>query len=185
MKKLVLVVLIVMVGIITSLNIANAEEKPEQIISVNPLGLVFGITNVEYEKVFKDNTTWALRGLYWGQETGDWSWSAIGAGGSYRKYFSPNTNPKVFTGGFWGAGVDFLNISADLESFGDTESGSAFFFGPKGEIGYKWLLGQENNISVSIAGELGYYMGSLEIADTSIPFSGIAFGLPVNIGYAW
>ncbi len=123
-----------------------------------------------------------MRGLYWGYETGSWSWSAIEAGGSYRGFFGP-TAPA---GGYWGVGAEALSLSADYSpTGGTTESASALFFGPKVEVGYRWLLGDKKNFAIGIGGEVGYYFGSIEILGEKMPFSGVAFGIPVSIGYAW
>ncbi len=102
MKK-ILLCMVMLVMLFSVAVFAEEEPKqvlPKQVLSVNPLGLAFGIFNVEYESVISDSSTWAVKGLYWNYETGDWSWSALGAGGRYRGYFSP----KAPAGGYWGAG---------------------------------------------------------------------------------
>jgi hypothetical protein len=179
MKKILLISLSVF--LLVGGGVAFSAEKVKQVISFNPVGLIFGIANVEYERNIDDASTWALRGLYWGHETGGWSWSAFGAGGRYRGYFYPK--PKAPAGGFWGAGVDLLSMSADYTLWDVTESASAFFFGPTGEIGYKWLFG--GGFALGISGEVGYYIGSLEILGSEIPASGFGVGASVNLGYAW
>lgn len=106
-KKIFLATFMGMVLVLTTVSIARAGSYTS-VLSANPIGLVFGIANVEYQKNVGDNSAWAIRGLYWGDKAGDWEWSALGVGGGYRGFFAP-TAPA---GGFWGVGLDLLNLSA-------------------------------------------------------------------------
>lgn len=172
--KWILAIGIVGIGV----NFARAEERPTQILSVNPVGIIFGMVNGEYERIFKDKSSFLLRGAYSGNKIGDWKWSAMGIGGGYRKYF---TSQAMLKGGFWGFGVDFSNTSAEYLRI----KASSFWIVPGGEIGYRWLLGGNENFSVSVNGGLRLHIGSLKILGKSIPMQGIAPGIGVNLGYAW
>lgn len=177
MKRFVKRMLLVM-GIMGSINSANAGKEPTQILSINPVGAIFGMIEGEYEDAYKKTSSLVIDGFFWNEKADDWKWLAIGAGGGYRKYF---TSQAIFKGGFYGFGVNFLSISAKYIE----EEGSSFFIIPKGEIGYRWLLGEKKSFSISVGAGVGLYIGKLEIRDESIPFSGISIGIPVNLGYAW
>ncbi len=75
--------------------------------------------------------------------------------------------------------MDVLSFSAEYI----TEEGSAFLFGPTGEIGYKWIF--QGGFALGLGGEVGYYIGSLEIAGSEIPVSGVGAGATINLGYAF
>ncbi len=171
MKKTIITLLLTL--FLTTPAIAN--ELPKQVLSANPLGLVFGIMNLEYERTIDQKSTWSVRGLYWGADDEGWEWTAFGLGGSYRRYFASNA-PK---GGYWGAGIDSLSISADYVD----ESGSSVFFIPKVEIGYQWLLG--NTVAINLGGDVRYVIGTLDIAGEKFPVSGFGIGLKLALGYAW
>lgn len=160
---------------------AVAEEKPKQVVSVNPLTLlVFGMFNVEYEKTIDDRSTWAIRGYYWDNKIGDWKWSALAAGGSYRKYFKP----KAPAGGYWRTGLYFLRMSGDYTDWKrKTESASSVFLIPQGEIGHKWIL--KERFTIDVGANLGFFLGSLKVANVEIPIRGTAVGVKVNLGYAF
>lgn len=177
-KRIFLLVLLVGFVFVATATIAMAQEKPTQILSVNPLGLAFGILDVEYQKNISDSAAWAVRGNYWSTGVGSWKWSAIGAGGSYRGFFSPNAP----AGGYWGVGVDALSLSAEYKYSTKTETASSFFFGPAGELGYRWLF---EKFSVNAGAKVMYLLGSIEIANTKIPISGIVPGGVLSLGYAW
>ncbi len=168
----------------------SVKAEPVQSVSLNPLGLVWGISDVEYERRLTDDSTWYARGLYWATETGDWSWYATGVAGGYRKYFKG----RAFEGPYLGANGGFMNLSAEYEPIpGLKGDSSALFVSLNGELGYRWLF--TNNITISLAGTAGFATGSLsvEVKDAStgltysedVPARGFGLGGEFRIGYTW
>jgi len=176
------VVVVLMAGILTVVTPASGQN-PQRVVSVNPVGLIFGIADVEYQQNIDKSSAWAVEALYWGHKIVDWSWSAVGAGGSYRKWFFSfkGENPTAPEGGYWSVGVDALFLSATYAS----ERASSFSFGPRGGVGYRWLLGSKKNFSISVGIEVMYYFGSIEILGVKMPYTGIGYSTPLSIGYAW
>ncbi len=169
----------------------KAAAEPTQSVGVNPLGLAWGMFDVEYEKRLTDDSTWYAQGLYWSDESDSWTWSGIGAAGGYRKYFQRG---KLFDGAYWGVNGGAISLSAEYEPVAGLKGdGSALFVFASGELGYKWLF--TNNLTLSLAGYAGITMGSLsvEVSDTTtgitysedFPASGFGIGGDFRIGYVW
>lgn len=181
MRKVLLICLLVsLLGTGTALAV-------EQVISANPLGLLVGVANVEYERVMDDDSSWAMRGLFWSDEDGRWDWSAFGAGASYRRYFSPPWTEEIYfapAGWYWAVGADILSVSADrTDIWGRVETGSAVLLGPTAEVGYQWLFG--NGFTVEVGAGLSILIGELVVAGEDIPVVGVAPGFTFGLGYAW
>lgn len=167
-----------------------AQEKG--IGSVNLLlGLVSGILNVEYDHKLNPDTSVAGRILYWGYKTGDWKWSAFGAGASYRLY----QKKEAMKGLYYGPSVDILTLSAEytwtdytwvgwtLVPEEKTEKADSLFITLAGDTGYRWVF--KNQITIDLGVGFGYTTGSITIAGTKIPFGGTVFRTRANVGYAF
>jgi len=186
MKKILFGLL--MVIIFFSSSILFAEEKG--VLSLNPLGLVFGIFNAEYDRKLDSGTSIAGRGLYWGLAVGDWKWSAFGAGVSYRIY----SKKEAMKGLAYGPAVDILLMSAEYKTTEldlttwtwkeKTEKGNSTFITLSGEVIYRWVF--KSQITIDLGTGLGYTIGTLELAGEKIPFGGFGWsGLRANVGYAF
>ena len=174
--------LLILVGFIcmASISVVNAQE-PTQIVSLNLGGFILGVPGVEYQNNIDDSAAWAIRGNYMSIGTGDWKWSATGVGGSYKGFFSP-TAPA---GGYWDVGVDILMMKAEYKYTtltSKTETASSTFFAPGAGAGYQWLF---ENFGVSAGAKIVYFAGSIEIAGTKLPLSGVTPGGVLQLGYAW
>ncbi len=181
MKKFSVILLLLL--IIT--NFTDAQEA-KQAITANPIGLVFGIFNAQYEFALTGVNSLALRGNYVGYKIGDYSNSAFGIGCSYRWYMGES---KPITGWwlqpsvdilFWTAKWTTLEISGTYPFFYkevDKEE-TVTFIGIGGDGGYKWNW---DGFCLELSGGIRYYIG--EIAGLS--FGGVAPSLGVGVGYAW
>ena len=177
---------VLLICVVVSLLGTGTALAAEQVISGNPLGLLIGASNVEYERAIDEDSAWAVRGLFWSDDEGHWEWTAFGAGARYRRYFEfpdPTAPGIALSGWYWGAGVDMLSVSAERTRPGIVDTGSAVFFGPVGEVGYRWLF--EEGFAVGVGAELGFLIGTLEVAGEPIPIGDIVAGLTFNLGYAW
>ena len=88
MKKSLLICLSVIV-FITFIQVGNlnAQHDKSQNITVNPIGLVFGLITVEYEKAVSAKNSFTIRGNFLSRSLGDLDATIFGAGGSYRFSF--------------------------------------------------------------------------------------------------
>jgi len=180
-------------GIILSLglgaNVAFSQEveKKEitQVVSVNPLGLIYGTGNIAYEKALKPDLGVEGEVLLASQKMADWEWKAFGVAVTAKKYTEP-TAPLKF---WYGGGIGILPISAKYTYFDwtegktKTETASSIFFSLSGNAGYKWLLGESFTVEGSLG--IGYYMGSLTVAGETLPFGGLVPGIGLSLGYAF
>lgn len=190
-----------LIGIIclVFVNTTNAQERPNHIISGGTTNLGPGTASLGYEGVINDSFSWTVRGLYLSNYTsGDWKFSANGAGISLKSFFSSNAP----VGGYSYIGLDALNISAEytykqttLTYYGwpyysyqyvtttKTDTGSGLLYGPKAGLGYQSLWGALST-DIGIGG--AYYSGDFKIAGQKLALSNVAVAdFFVSIGYAW
>lgn len=115
--------------------VAN-PDRPIQTVSVNPIGVMFGIFSAEYERVFSSNATIGVSGSYW--STGDVNpISYFSLDAKYRRYLSGTALEGFYLGG-----------SAGVSAFTATETVPALTTGV--EVGYGWLLGAEPQFTVGL-----------------------------------
>ncbi len=166
MKKILFLLLL----LFTFSNLSGQSKA----IMVNPLGLFWGVMNVQYEFRYDSDNSIALRANFVGYDIGTFSNSAFGFGGSYRWYHS--TKPVV---GLWyGPSADLLFWTAREKNRFAPSTYRSSFLGLGGDVGYKWNF---NQFGVEVYGGLRYYLG--EIAGLS--FGGASLIAGINLGYIW
>lgn len=150
---------------------SKSSFNPLNSITFDPVGLAFGLANLEYQRMISPTSALAGRILIG---------NGFGAGASYRFYVLDNVSPQE---GLWiGPALDLYGFSYSYA--GQTASG--FFVTPKAEGGYR-LLFQLNDqlafvLSPSLA--LGFTLGSVSVGGSS--FGGGAYiGLGIGIGLAF
>ncbi|TET43643.1 hypothetical protein E3J59_06055 [Candidatus Aerophobetes bacterium] len=153
---------------------ARAEKGFGSVISVNPFGLLFGIANAEYEKVWKPNMSLIGQGLFSFRSSGNWKWSIFGGGVGIKRYLNPTAPEKLWFGG----NVNLQYVSAEYWGGKD----SSIFLGLTGLAGYKWIFGQ---FTVEPSVGLGISIGSLSIGGESVPLAGVGPAVGFNLGYAF
>lgn len=153
---------------------ARAEEEFGSVISVNPIGLLLGVANAEYEWVWKSNVSLVGQALFVFRRSGDWRWTLFGGGVGGKRYLNPTSPEKLWFGG--NASLQYVSA----EYWGDKDSG--IFFGLTGLAGYKWIFGQ---FTVEPALGLTIAIGSLSILGESIPLAGVGPAVGVSLGYAF
>lgn len=152
---------IVTIIALISFNQLNAQEKN---ISVNPVGLAFGLFNVSYEKALTNNQSISISGLYFNDNTFDIT--GIGAEAGYNYYFSSEVIRGFHIGG--NAGALFLS---DANS-----SDTVLTLGAN--AGYKWVFGEHFSLDLFASGK--YFTNSkLNGLDTFLP------GVGLSVGYTW
>lgn len=141
----------------------------KQMLTVNPILVVFGWFNAEYERKINETTTWAVSGSM--LDIDELNYRSIKA---HVRYYPQGA---ALTGFFLGAKAGFQHVSEDYDD--DNNSGQFGTFGV--DVGYNWLLGKDRKFAVSLgAGAERLFGGDLE---------GVSFTLPtirvINIGIAF
>lgn len=162
-----------------------AEEAPAapaktKVITTDLFDLMLGIPNAEYEMTVQNHAAaLAFRLGSGGADLGDWSWSILMLGSSYRGYFGK----QAPSGGYWGAGLDIWMIDAEQTTLGVTAKGDATFIGPKAEIGYQYVSGGGFTFGTGLA--LIFLSGSLKVGNEEFPLSGLGADIRLSLGYAF
>lgn len=167
MKKLALIVILIY-------SIVPLFAQPRKAITVNPLGLFWGVLNVQYEFYYEKNNSISVRGNFVGYEIGSFSNTAFGVGSTYRWYH----NKKPVVGLWYGPSADLLIWSAKEKARLSTNTYQSLFLGLGGDVGYKWNF---NQFGVEVFGGLRYYFGHI----ANLDFGGAALIAGVSLGYLW
>jgi len=153
----------------------SAAKEYHQQISVDPLGLIFGMFNVQYEKQYSAKNSFTANLQYWGYSSGIYKWSAIGVGGSWRFYLMQD-DILAIRGFSFGPLAQINYWSWTGSSVSSLDGGLSVSIG--GEASYKWIF--DNDFSVEPTFKLFFPLNNLE------GLGGLqSYGLGCNIGYAW
>lgn len=170
-----------------------AAKAQENVVKLNPLGLLFGSFNVGYERVINEGQSAQLNVNIITFKVGDSKFSGFGLTPEYRFHFGNHENPKGFYAGPY---INFNTFKWKVEPeeiFGVTTGGSetsVTAFGVGGIIGHQWILGEAFAIDLNLGA--GYNTVSLDsdVEDDDEPSFGLAasgilprFGL--SFGYAF
>ena len=186
-KIFVILGVVLLLGVSANTCFSQEVEKKEltQVISVNPLALVYGTANISYEKALKPNLGVEGEVVFASQKMADWEWTAFGVTITAKKYTESSAPLKFWYGG----GIGILPISAKYTYFDwtewktKTETASGTFLSLSGSAGYRWLIGEKFTIEGSLG--ISYYAGSLTIAGEKLPFGGITPTIGLSLGYAF
>jgi hypothetical protein len=159
-------------------NSARAQEKAPRpnLISTNPIGMLFEWYNAEIEHAFAETGSIGLAATYVGFDDED-NYTTVDA---IVRYYP---NARAIRGFAFGGSVGFARISDYFYSCADCPSSykdsDALAIGIRGD--YTWILGRDQRFSVAagIGAKRLFYSGSSH-SDTE--------GLPIgrlSIGYAW
>ncbi len=142
-------------------------------VSINPIGVVFGLANARVEYLGIEKVGIFGGGVFSMAKSGDLSATAIGGEAGARYYFSGDHK-----GGYGEAGGGFISLTIKDNSTGNSATGTIMY--PFGLLGYRF------GSQFFFDGGLGaaYYIGEVKVDGTGIgAFSGffpilqLAFGL--------
>lgn len=179
-RKLLMIAAVAVFG----LSSVNAQEN---VVKVNPLGLLFGSAELSYERVLGDKSSVEIAVAYTtvnatfsnslGQED---KISGIGAEGKYKLYFSSvNDAPR----GWYGPPV--VTYSSITGKSG-TDEGTVSIFGAGAIAGYQWVFGGDDTgfaLDPNLGAQYLNVNTSGDISGTSI--DGILPRLGLALGYAF
>jgi len=141
----------------------------KQIISANPFGLMFEWFNVEYQRRMTRATTWSASVSWFSRDQEDFDY--VSGGGAVRYYPSG----RAMQGFYIGGRGSVYRVSDRVES--------GAFFGAGFEIGYDWLLGDRQNVGVSLG------IGATRLFGGTDSLDGMSVTIPtlrlLNLGIAF
>ena len=138
-----------------------------QVLSANPILLLFEWANVEYERKISPTGTVGVAGSWVSFDDGNEEYRGLSA--FYRYY----PQGAALTGFYFGGKFGYHWVS----DYGDT--GSAFGLGI--DIGYSWLLGESRSFYVGLGVGASRLFGN-DLEDDSVTIPTIRL---VNIGFAF
>jgi hypothetical protein len=151
-------------------------------VFINPLGLLFGVLNAGYEGKLANNQSWTAQGLFSGRGIGDWSYTMMGVGGSWRFYFDEDKPMQTL---FVGPMAEIVNFSFGYKILDKHYNSSSTMLGVGAEGGYQWIF--DNGFVITPMLQLVYLAGTvnLESGAPAVPFGGVGLGLGLSVGYAF
>jgi hypothetical protein len=153
----------------------NATRTPvehKQMVTANPIGIVFGWFNAEYERKATETTTWGISASNFQGFDDDFNYSNVSA---LARYYPQGA---ALTGFFVGGKIGFHHVSDD-NGFGDDDSTSAIGLGV--DVGYNWLIGKERKFAISIGMGATRLFGE-DTGDIGLTIPNIRV---INIGFAF
>lgn len=159
----------VLISLLIALGIRPVYAWRENVVSINPLGFIVGVADVEWERVLRDDLAVAGSILYAGD---DW-WSIFGIGAGVKRY-----HRALAPEGFWYGGTfSILHASWEVPVWPRPRRESIVGFSIGGGIGYKWIF--ENNMTIEPSASLSFFSaGEADIA-------GVVPGLGLRVGFAF
>jgi len=163
-----------------------AEEGKTNSITTNPLGMIFGVYNLEYQRHLADKHAVGASFSFWKPKLLDLS--NIGADISYNFYSKGGfeglwIRPAVALGVTkwkWDETiVDWNDDFTDYTSSTIEVDESVFTFGAGATIGYKWTW--EKGFTMGVAGGLQFVAGDF----VGIDFGGVGPALRYDLGFAF
>jgi hypothetical protein len=140
-------------------------------VTIDPIGVAFGVGNLEYQRLITPTSALAGRVLFgWG----------FGVGASWRFFLLDNV--RAPEGLYLGPGLDLYGYTYN---FGG-QSASAMFFMPKADFGYRFMFPMSERISFVLAPNLslGMSFGSVSVGGSTYS-GGFFFGLGCGLGIAF
>jgi hypothetical protein len=172
-------------ALVVSSTVASAQtvEGPRagvqrlNLVSANPIGLLFEWYNGELEHALSSTTSIAIAGSSFGadfDDNDDERYSVVDAIG---RYYPSGRALNGFSIGLSVGFVDYRdNVQADCVFGCIDDSGTAGTIGVRGD--YVWILGRDQHFSVAAG------IGAKRVLGNDIGTEGLPIGR-LSIGYAW
>jgi hypothetical protein len=162
---------------------AQTDTVPahQQVISANPLGLLFGYYNAEYERAINSTVTAGVAGAYFSPDN-----DALATIEAKVRYY-PQARPFAgfSIGGSLGYGQltdeeDFDEFITDSQQQDDGMTSSAFIVGI--ELNYNWLVGRDRRFFIGSGIGARRLLGSDVESDIPVVIPSIRL---VNVGFTF
>lgn len=138
------------------------------LISANPIGLLFEWYNGEYERAVNSTASLAVAASRFDFDGPTYT-SIDGIGRYY-------PSGKALRGFSFGVSVGFVDVDANCSDFCSDEDGTSATIGVRGD--YVWILGRDQRFSVATG------IGAKRLINDNLGTEGLPIGR-LSIGYAW
>jgi hypothetical protein len=163
--------------------VEEVDEERDSDITVNPLGLVFGLGNATYERALSRENSWLVGANFGSYGVTDNRLTILGAMGAYRWWFNGR---KALSGWYAGPEVKIETVTWAFGVDNSNYNATASFFGGGGQGGYQWVF--RNGFTLNLGLNLDFMAGSLSTNITGAPtpgFGGLCAGANLGLGYAF
>lgn len=148
-------------------------------VTVNPIGILFGIMSAEYETALSPSTTIGIEGLYWKPSLGsDFELSALGLGGGMRKYLRGRAHEGFYLGGY----LSYASLTGTYKD----DSASVQVIGVSGRAGFKSVYnsGFVLDLGVGIGTPISTSISSGDFSESDVS-GALGTSFSIGLGYAW
>ncbi len=167
----------VLIGVLFISTVGQAA--PQKMLTINPLGFLFGVVSGEYEFEIMEQTTLGLQGMYWKPNLGHgYDLTTTGIAIGMRNYPGGQALQGFYIGGY-GAAVWLRGTY-----LGDTAS--ATITGSVATLGYKWLVseGLAFDFGVNAGVPFSTRVTAGGMSETTVS-GALGTSLTLAIGFAW
>lgn len=162
-------------------------QAQENGIKLNPLALIIGAVNVQYERAITEKTSAQLGLFFINFSIGDTKLSGFGLTPEYRFYVA-----KEALDGFYAAPlINFNTLNLEVDTGADSGEASLTTFGAGAKIGWNWLLGEADNFIIDLGLGANYSGTNLNVSSGDEgdfefgAFDGLRPVINFSIGYAF
>lgn len=163
---------------------AAAQSAPRQVLSINPVGAVFGVYMGEFERSITPNATAGLSATYWdtgftdSESSGELSYTTVDA---RLRYYPGAARLEGFS---IGGSVGYTGLSGSLTTVDGRETGHVSTVGAGVSLDYNWLLGARDQVMVGTGiGAKRLFIVGEEVEDDDVTLAYPTLRLVV--GYAF
>jgi len=181
MKRLLILTLFVCIGLIS-----RAQDEKQNIIKLNPVGLLFGGAQLGYERALGEKTSVVVAPTFGFFKTGGFKYTTYGLGAELRLYLS--SEKAAPTGFYVSPGAAYFGGKAEMDDFSGgktTTKISGYSF--KGVAGYQWVW--DSGLSLELNGGVQYFGLKFKDSDgvwgDAVAFKGILPAVGFSVGYAF
>lgn len=127
---------------------ARVNEAPRQVLSINPVGAVFGVYMGEFERALSPNASVGVAGTYWdagftdSESSGELSYMTVDA----RLRYYPGA--ERLEGFSVGGSLGYTGLTGSLTTVDGEGTGRLDTVGAGVSLDYNWLLGTRNQVMV-------------------------------------
>ncbi len=179
MRRLIVVCVLILAG--TSVATLPVHAQPKQVLTVNPLGLLFGAYALNYESATGAGQSYVISGTYISLKVEDWTLSGLGVAGGLRLY-PGGAAPRGF---YYGPVLSAASMSATYSDPTDAQeyTGRGTVFSAAAILGYQWI--SNGGFAIDLNANLGYGFGQVTAGTYAAPVVGVVASMGLAIGYAW
>jgi hypothetical protein len=179
MKKIILSLAVIAIALGANAQKGGSDGNKQNVVKVNPLGVIFGNIPVSYERVINEKSSVQVNVSFGSLNFGGVKYSNLGFGVDYRYYLS---NSKEAPKGFYGSGGVGFNSTKISETGGTSVSGNGFIV--KAVVGNQWTW--DSGFTLDLYGGINYYAGGKIKGAGGVEYGKFSGALPtlgLGLGY--